>query len=84
MNGMYVTKYTSGLKKLINLRTVTSVVLNKNMVFLYYAFSKIDGETVYGTGPIESIQAHDCMIWSTEEKANEEFERIQKCMAELK
>lgn len=83
MRGIYLLKYKSGIQKLIHLRTVSSVELDKNMLKIFYTFSRIDGHTIFGSGAIESFQAHDELIWPSHERAMEEFEKIKKGMEEL-
>jgi hypothetical protein len=79
----YLVQFHSGVKKLINLRSVTSVTLHKNTVSIFYSFSKPD--EVYDINcSIEKYQAYDAMVWPTETRAVAEFEKIQKCMEELK
>ena len=83
MGKMYVATLSSGARKLFNLRRITSVELYKNTIKLYYGFSKVDGTTIFGSGSIEGIQAHELISWSTEKIATEEFKKIQASMEEL-
>ena len=84
MTGTYIATFANGVKKLYNVRRLTSISLHNNTITLYYGFSKVDGQTVFGSGSIEGIQAHETLTWSSEEKAIQEFQKLQTCMEELK
>ena len=82
MTGIYVTKFTNGVKRMIHLRNVVGISLEKNTTKIQYNFPEIVGEMY--KGKFYSHPMFETHTWPSEEVAQTEFEKLQKCLEELK
>jgi hypothetical protein len=83
MTGVYIAKIANGITKIVNLRNVASASLYKTTISVEYNFAEIIGER-YSEGQIASKPMKETFVWNTEEKAQNEFSKLQKNMEELK
>ena len=73
---IYKLCYRNGIKKLINLNHVSTIVLNKKVLqFKYNTFSN-DGFFIFGIGTLEKEQHVEEISYDEEKRASEVFEDI--------
>lgn len=71
-------KLTNNLVKMINLRNVDMITLNKNKLIFSYANVKISGDIVLGSGSIESEPISFEVNFASEDLAKEELKIIEE------
>ena len=73
--------FNNGISKIINLRNVSSVVLNKNIVSINYNTNKLEGMFFFGSGSIESRIHKEEIVCNNEKDASLYFDEIYKCFS---
>jgi hypothetical protein len=74
--GIHITKFGNGIMKLIHLRNVSSIALEKTTLTFYYNFPCISGDTYYEK--YESKPAFEKIVYPTEEVAQNEFHKARQ------
>ena len=73
----------NGQTKIINLSTVRTISLNKNIIRFDYNLYNLTGNMIVASGDFESKPVYDEISYEDNKSAEEVFEKIQKSL-ELK
>ncbi len=68
----------NGQTKIINLSTVRTISLNKNIIRFDYNLFNLTGNMIVASGDIESKPVYDEINYEDNKLAEEVFEKIQK------
>lgn len=68
----------NGQTKIINLSTVRTISLNKNIIRFDYNLFNLSGNMIVASGDIESKPVYDEINYEDNKLAEEVFEKIQK------
>ncbi len=81
----YYTKMTffkcilqNGQSKIINLSTIRTISLNKNIIRFDYNLFNLTGNMIVASGDIESKPVYDEISYEDNKSAEEVFDKIQK------
>lgn len=83
MPGLYSIIFKDGSRKLINLRNVSYIDLNYNVLDIKYNFSNVGGISIFGFGGIYSHTITTRIEYDTPKAAANEYDNIMKVYKEL-
>ena len=73
---MYKIRYADGIVKLINLRNVNAITLNKTTITITFNTVLHSGSQLLGSGSIEPHTMTETLVFPTEIEAVREFEKL--------